>query len=95
MVAVDVLGDLFEGSPAVVGDDLGHAAGEGEHLAQLDLHVRGRAAGAGGALVDHDAGVGEGEALPAAPPERIMAAADMPMPTQMVDTSGSTCCMTS
>ena len=30
-----------------------------------------------------------------APPERIIAAADMPMPTQIVDTSGSTCCITS
>ena len=38
---------------------------------------------------------GRAKRFPAAPPERIMAAADMPMPTQMVETSGSTCCMTS
>ena len=39
--------------------------------------------------------LGRAKRFPAAPPERIMAAADMPMPTQMVETSGSTCCMTS
>ena len=40
-------------------------------------------------LVDHDAGLGRAKRFPVAPPERIMAAADIPMPTQMVDTSGS------
>ena len=38
---------------------------------------------------------GSAKRFPAAPPARIIAAADMPMPQQMVDTSGSTCCMTS
>ena len=39
--------------------------------------------------------LGSAKRFPSAPPESIMAAADIPMPTQMVDTSGSTCCMTS
>jgi hypothetical protein len=39
--------------------------------------------------------LGRANRFPAAPPHRIMAAADIPMPTQMVDTSGATCCMTS
>ena len=38
---------------------------------------------------------GRASRLPGAPPHRIIAAADMPMPTQIVDTSGRTCWMTS
>jgi len=38
---------------------------------------------------------GRAKRFPAAPPARIMAAADMPMPTQIVDTSQRTCCITS
>ena len=39
--------------------------------------------------------LGRARRLPAAPPHRTMAAADIPMPTQMVETSGWTCWMTS
>ena len=39
--------------------------------------------------------LGRAKRLPAVPPARIIAAADMPMPTQMVETSQWTCCMTS
>ena len=63
-VTVDVGRDLLQGPAAVVGDDLGHAPGQREDLAQLDLHVRGCAPGTGGPLVDHDAGIGKSEALP-------------------------------
>jgi hypothetical protein len=45
--------------------------------------------------VDHDLRVGEGEALPGGPGEGIMAAADIPMPTQIVETSQLTCWITS
>ena len=38
---------------------------------------------------------GSARRFPAAPPHRIMAAADMPIPTQMVATSGRTCWITS
>src|ERR1700728_3683720 len=62
VVAVDVLGHPFEGLSAVVGDDLGHPPRQREDLAQLDLHVGGRAAGPRRALVDHDARVGQREA---------------------------------
>jgi len=64
VVPVDVEGHLLDRPAAVVGDDLGHPASEGQHLAQLDLHVGGRTAGAGRSLVDHDAGVRQREALP-------------------------------
>ena len=39
--------------------------------------------------------LGRAKRLPGAPPARIMAAADIPMPTQMVETSQWTCWMTS
>ena len=39
--------------------------------------------------------LGSASRLPRAPPARIIAAADMPIPTQMVATSGRMCCMTS
>ncbi len=39
--------------------------------------------------------LGSARRLPAAPPARIIAAADIPMPTQIVDTSGRTCWITS
>ena len=39
--------------------------------------------------------LGSAYRFPGAPPARIIAAADMPMPTQMVDTSQRTCCITS
>ena len=38
---------------------------------------------------------GSAKRFPAAPPVMIMAAADMPMPKQIVDTSGRTCYMAS
>ena len=38
---------------------------------------------------------GSANRLPAAPPAMIIAAADMPMPKQIVETSGRTCCMAS
>ena len=38
---------------------------------------------------------GRANRFPAAPPARIIAAADIPIPTQIVDTSQRTCCMTS
>ena len=38
---------------------------------------------------------GRQKRFPGAPPVRIMAAADMPIPRQIVRTSGLTCCMVS
>ena len=38
---------------------------------------------------------GSAKRLPAAPPAMIMAAADIPIPKQIVDTSGRTCCIAS
>lgn len=62
-VAVDVLHDLLDRLTGVDGDQLGHTAGEGQHLLRLDLDVGRRAAKPGGALVDHELRVREGEAL--------------------------------
>ena len=39
--------------------------------------------------------LGNARRLPGAPPHKIIAAADIPIPTQIVDTSHLTCCMTS
>ncbi len=38
---------------------------------------------------------GSARRLPGAPPESTIAAADIAMPTQIVETSHRTCCMTS
>ena len=39
--------------------------------------------------------LGRARRLPGAPPQSTMAAADIPIPTQIVETSGRTCWMTS
>ena len=39
--------------------------------------------------------LGSARRFPGAPPQRTIAAADMPIPTQIVETSGCTCCITS
>ena len=39
--------------------------------------------------------LGNAKRFPGAPPQSTIAAADMPMPTQIVETSGRTCWMTS
>ena len=66
-----------------------------EDLARRDLDVGRGAAEAARALVDHDLRVREREPLPGAPPQRIIAAADMPIPRQTVATSGFTYCIAS
>src|SRR5882757_5780066 len=62
-VAVGVLGDLLEGLPGVLGDQLGHPALGVQQLLGLDLDVRGGAAQARGGLVHQDAGVRQREPL--------------------------------
>ena len=39
--------------------------------------------------------LGSARRFPGAPAHRIIAAADIPIPTQIVETGGRTCCMTS
>ena len=39
--------------------------------------------------------LGRARRLPGAPAHRIIAAADIPIPTQIVETGGRTCCITS
>ena len=63
--------------------------------AAIEMSAR-RPPEAGRALVDHQLRVGKREALPGAPPaETIIAAADIPIPKQIVETSGRTCCIAS
>ena len=94
-VAVDVVHHLLDGLARVAGDDLRHPPRHLEDLARGDLDVGRRAAEAGRALVDHDLRVREREALPGRAAARIIAAADMPIPTQIVETSGWTYCIAS
>ena len=83
-VAVDVLHHLLDVAARMAGDDLRHLAGRRRNLARRDLDVGRRAAEAGAALVDHQLRVRQREPLPGAPPAMIIAAADIPIPKQIV-----------
>ena len=95
VVTVEVPLDLLHGAAGVMCDHLGQTSGDGEHLTQLDLHV------AGAPRVPADPwwimifALGRASRFPCAPPHRTIAAADMPMPTHTVETSGRMCWMTS
>ena len=94
-VAVDVLHHLLDVAAGVAADDLGHLAGHGGDLAGGDLDVGGRAAEPAEPWWIISFAFGSAKRLPGAPPAMIMAAADMPIPKQIVDTSGRTCCIAS
>src|SRR5690606_35032057 len=64
-VALDVVAHLLRGLPGVVGERVLEPLAHAQDLLRVDLDVRGLSAGAAldARLVDHDAGVGQREAL--------------------------------
>ena len=80
----------------VARDDLRHLPRRRADLAGRDLDVGRRAAEAGASPGGSSASRSAARtACPAAPPAMIIAAADIPIPKQIVETSGRTCCMAS